>query len=42
MNDPKIGLPKSNAKKWTDGFEFKGLFIKVLPYEEAYYIHNEI
>jgi hypothetical protein len=26
----------------VEGFEFKGVWIKVLPYEEAYYVHNEI
>lgn len=25
-----------------EGFEYKGVYIKVMPYEDAYYIHNEI
>ena len=37
-----INLPKPNTKKWVDGFEFNGVFFKVLPYEEAYYVQNEL
>jgi hypothetical protein len=35
-------LPKVGAKAWSDGFEFKGVFIRVLPYEDAQFIRNEI
>ncbi len=40
--DSQFNLPKHNNKKWTDGFEWKGLFIRVLPYEDAYFVHNEM
>jgi hypothetical protein len=40
--DNKFNLPKTNAKRWMEGFEYKGVYFKVLPYEEAYFIHNEI
>lgn len=35
-------LPKVGSKAWTEGFEFKGVFIKVMPYEDAKYVRNEI
>lgn len=33
-----FNLPKINSRKWTDGFEFNGVYIRVLPYEDSYYI----
>ena len=41
-HENKFGLPKTGVKRWTEGFEFKGVFIKVLPYEDAYYLRNEL
>ena len=35
-------LPKVNLRKWYDGFEYKGVFIRVLPYEDAYFVQNEM
>ena len=35
-------LPKVGSKAWIEGFEYKGVFIKVMPYEDAKYIRNEI
>jgi len=28
-------LPKVGSKVWSDGFEFKGVFVKVMPFEDA-------
>lgn len=35
-------MPKVGSKVWSDGFEFKGVFIKVMPFEDAKYVRNEI
>jgi hypothetical protein len=35
-------LPKVGSKSWSDGFEYKGVYIRVMPYEDAKYIRNEI
>ena len=35
-------LPKVGSKAWTDGFEYKGVYVKVMPFEDAKYIRNEI
>jgi hypothetical protein len=35
-------LPKVGSKVWSDGFEYKGVFVKVMPFEDAKYIRNEI
>lgn len=38
----KIGLPKINSNMWQRGFEWKGIYIQILPAEDSYYITNEI
>jgi hypothetical protein len=38
----KVGLPKLNSKSWNEGFEWKGIFVKVLPYEDAFFVLNEL
>ena len=35
-------LPKTNSTKWSEGFNFKGVYFRVLPYEDAKHIHEEI
>ena len=35
-------MPKVGSKAWSEGFEYKGVFIRVLPYEDALYIRNEL
>ncbi len=35
-------LPKVGSKAWADGFEYKGVYVRVMPYEDAKYIRNEI
>lgn len=35
-------LPKVGSKTWSSGFEFKGLHVRVLPYEDAFFIRNEL
>jgi hypothetical protein len=35
-------LPKTNSVKWTEGFSFKGVFFKLLPYEDASYVLEEM
>ena len=37
-----VGLPDPDNKKWFEGFVWRGVYFKLLPYEEAYYIRNEI
>jgi hypothetical protein len=38
----KCGLPKIQSKSWTEGFEWKGVYVKVLPFEDAYFVLNEL
>ena len=35
-------LPKTNSPKWSDGFSFKGVFFRLLPFEDAAHIMEEI
>ena len=35
-------LPKVGSKAWSEGFEYKGVYVKVMPYEDSKYIRNEI
>ena len=35
-------MPKVGSKVWNDGFEYKGVYVRVLPYEDAKFIRNEI
>jgi hypothetical protein len=35
-------LPKVGSKVWSDGFEFKGVYVRVMPYEDAKFVRNEI
>jgi len=37
-----FNLPKYNNRLWNDGFVWKGIFIRVLPYEDAYFVRNEL
>lgn len=36
------GLPRSSTTRWSEGFEFKGLFVQLLPIEEAYHVLDEV
>jgi hypothetical protein len=38
----KVLLPKVGSKVWSDGFDFKGVHIRVMPFEDAKYVRNEI
>jgi len=35
-------LPKTNSSKWSEGFSFKGVFFRLLPYEDAEHILEEV
>jgi hypothetical protein len=37
-----IKLPKTNSAQWNEGFIYKGVFFKMLPFEDAEYIREEI
>lgn len=38
----ECGLPRSATTRWSEGFEFKGLFVQLLPIEEAYHVLDEV
>jgi hypothetical protein len=45
MSTTAIGrplLPKVGSKIWSDGFEFKGVYVRVLPFEDSKFVRNEI
>lgn len=35
-------LPKTNSVKWSEGFSYKGVFFRLLPYEDASHVREEI
>ena len=35
-------LPKTNSTKWSEGFSFKGVYFRLLPYEDATHVLEEI
>ena len=37
-----IKLPKTNNAQWNKGFSYKGVFFKMLPFEDAEHIREEI
>lgn len=37
-----IKLPKLSGDQWTQGFTYKGVFFKLLPYEDSLYVREEI
>lgn len=38
----KTRLPSPISRKWTEGFSFQGVFFRMLPQSDAYYIKNEM
>jgi len=38
----KAKLPSPISKKWTEGFSFHGVFFRMLPYSDSYFIRNEM
>lgn len=38
----KTFLPKVGSKVWSDGFDFKGVYIRVMPFEDAQFVRNEL
>lgn len=38
----KTKLPSPISKKWTEGFNFQGIFVRMLPYSDSYFVRNEI
>ena len=50
-NDPNPDIPGltdgrlkvvSSSTKWSEGFSFKGVYFKLLPYEDATHVLEEI
>lgn len=37
-----IKLPKTNSEQWTAGFTFKGVYFRLLPYEDSVHVREEI
>lgn len=37
-----IKLPKTNSEQWDKGFTYKGVFFKMLPFEDAEHIREEV
>ena len=35
-------LPSLISKKWTEGFNFRGVFIRMMPYSDSYFIRQEM
>ena len=38
----KSKLPSPISKKWTEGFNFQGVFFRILPCSDAYFVRNEM
>lgn len=37
-----IKLPKTNNETWGEGFTYKGVYFKLIPYEDSLYIREEL
>ena len=35
-------LPKTSSPQWSEGFNYKGVFFKLVPYEDATYVLEEM
>jgi len=35
-------LPKTSSTKWSEGFSFKGVYFRLIPYEDASHVLEEI
>lgn len=35
-------LPKTTSPQWSEGFNYKGVFFKLIPYEDAAYVLEEM
>ena len=38
----KSKLPSPIPKKWTEGFNFQGVFFRILPCSDAHFVRNEM
>ena len=38
----QIKLPKTTSDQWTSGFTFKGVYFKLMPYEDALHVREEL
>ena len=38
----KTKLPSPINKKWTEGFSFNGVYFRIVPSSDSYFVKNEI